>query len=327
MNMKAVIADGVGGPEILSISDIEIPEIGDTDILIKVEAAGINRPDIIQRNGLYPPPPGASDILGLECAGTIERIGKNVSKWNIGDKVCALLSGGGYAGYAVADQGSVLPIPNGLDMIMAAALPETFFTVWANVFDRANLKSGETLLVHGGTSGIGTTAIQIAKAMGTKVITTSGSDAKCDFCRDLGADIAINYKSQNFHEEIMKYTDKKGVDVILDMVAGDYMTANLKSLAPDGRLVIIAVLGGPKVDFNILPVMLKRLTITGSTLRPRNHAFKAGIAENLKTKIWPLIENNEIKPIIDKIFEINDIVEAHHYMDSGNHMGKVVLKL
>jgi len=327
MKMKAVIANGVGGPDTLEVSNVDIPEFGENDVLIKVAAAGINRPDIIQRNGLYPPPPGASNILGLEVAGTIEELGKNVSKWNIGDNVCALLSGGGYAEYAVADQGSILPIPDGLDMISAAALPETFFTVWSNVFDRAHIKSGETILVHGGTSGIGTTTIQMAKAKGASVITTSGSDKKCDFCINLGADLAINYKTQNFQEEVMKYTNKKGVDVILDMVAGDYMTGNLKSLALDGRLAIIAVLGGPKVDFNILPIMLKRLTVTGSTLRARSHGFKAAIAENLKTEIWPLIEKNKIKPVIDKIFDIKDIVAAHHYMDSGDHMGKVILKL
>lgn len=327
MKMKAVIANGVGGPDILSVSEIDIPEIADNEVLIKVAAAGINRPDIIQRKGLYPPPPGASDILGLEVAGTIEKTGKNVSNWNIGDNVCALLSGGGYAEYAVADQGSILPIPDGLDMISAAALPETFFTVWSNVFDRAHLKSGETILVHGGTSGIGTTTIQMAKAKGASVITTSGSDKKCDFCTNLGADLAINYRTQNFQDEVMKFTDNKGVNVILDMVAGDYMTGNLKSLALDGRLVIIAVLGGPKVEFNILPIMLKRLTVTGSTLRIRSHGFKATIAENLKSEIWPLIERNKINPVIDRVFDIGDIAAAHHYMDSGDHMGKVILKL
>lgn len=327
MKMKAVIANGVGGPDILSVSEIDIPEIADNEVLIKVAAAGINRPDIIQRKGLYPPPPGASDILGLEVAGIIEKAGKNVTEWETGDKVCALLSGGGYAEYAVADQGSILPIPDGLDMISAAALPETFFTVWSNVFDRAHLKSGETILVHGGTSGIGTTTIQMAKAKGASVITTSGSDKKCDFCTNLGADLAINYRTQNFQDEVMKFTDNKGVNVILDMVAGDYMTGNLKSLALDGRLVIIAVLGGPKVEFNILPIMLKRLTVTGSTLRIRSHGFKATIAENLKSEIWSLIERNKINPVIDRVFDIGDIAAAHHYMDSGDHMGKVILKL
>lgn len=325
--MKAVIANGVGSPDILSVAEIEIPAVKDNEVLIKITAAGINRPDIIQRNGLYPPPAGASEILGLECAGTIEKIGKNVTQWQAGDAVCALLSGGGYAEYAVADQGSVLKIPDGLNMVEAAALPETFFTVWSNVVDRGALIKGETLLIHGGTSGIGTTAIQMAKAMGATVITTSGSDEKCEFCTELNADLAINYKSQTFHDEIMKFTNNKGVDVILDMVAGDYMTPNLKSLAPDGRLVIIAVLGGPKVDFNILPVMLKRLTITGSTLRARDNQFKANIAANLKEKIWPMIESGKIKPVIDKVFAIDDIVKAHHYMESGKHMGKVILKL
>jgi putative PIG3 family NAD(P)H quinone oxidoreductase len=327
MMMKAVIANGIGGPDVLEISNIEIPSIKDNNILIKVAAVGINRPDIIQRNGLYPPPAGASEILGLECAGTIEKVGKNVTQWHIGDKICALLSGGGYAEYAVADQGSILPIPNGLSMVEAAALPETFFTVWSNVFDRGQLKKNETILIHGGTSGIGTAAIQMAKIMGAKVITTSGSDEKCNFCTNLGADLAINYKSQNFHDEIMKFTDNNGVNVILDMVAGDYMSGNLKSLSPEGQLVIIAVLGGPKVDFNILPVMLKRLTITGSTLRPRDNQFKAEIAAHLKNKIWPLIESGNIKPVIDKTFTLEDIVKAHRYMDSGGHMGKVILKI
>lgn len=327
MMMKAVIANGDGGPDILEIAVVEVPEIGPDEVLIKVAAAGINRPDIIQRNGLYPPPPGASKILGLECAGTIEKVGSNVAHWHVGDTVCAILSGGGYAEYAVADQGSILPVPKGLEMVEAAALPETFFTVWSNVFDRGELKKGETILIHGGTSGIGTAAIQMAKKMDATVITTSGSDQKCAFCRELGADFTINYKNKNFREELMTYTNGNGIDVILDMVAGDYMSDNLKSLAPEGRLVIIAVLGGPKVNFNILPVMLKRLTITGSTLRPRSTQFKAEIAKNLKTRIWPLIESGKIKPVIDKVFTIDDIVKAHHYMDSGEHMGKVILKL
>lgn len=325
--MKAVITNGTGGPEVLGIGDIARPKPGDDEVLIKVEAAGINRPDIIQRNGLYPPPPGASKILGLECAGVITEIGKNVSKWKVGDQVCALLSGGGYAEYATAHMASCLNIPKGLNMIQAAALPETYFTVWSNVFDRASLRNGETILIHGGTSGIGTTAIQMVKLFGGNVITTSGSDEKCDYCRKLGADYAINYKTSDFLENVMEITNNKGVDVVLDMVAGEYMAKNIKALSPDGRLVIIAVQGGPKVGFNILPVMLKRLTITGSTLRPRDNAFKAAIATNLEKHIWPLLDSGRISPVINKTYPLESVADAHHYLESGEHIGKVILTL
>lgn len=325
--MKAVTISAFGGPDVLKISQIPKPTPGGNEVLIKIAAAGLNRPDIIQRMGNYPPPAGASPIPGLECSGTIVEIGKNVGKWKAGDQVCALLSGGGYAEYAVAHEGLCLEIPNSLDLISSAAIPETFFTVYSNVFDRGKLRKGETLLIHGGTSGIGTTAIQMAGAFGAKIISTSGSDEKCDFCKNLGADHTINYKSQNFHEEVMKYTNDQGVDVILDMVAGDYADQNIKSLKEEGRLVIIAVQKGAKVNLNILPIMLKRLTITGSTLRPRDNIFKADIANKLNEHIWPLIENEKIRPVIDKIFSLGDIRAAHEYMEEGNHMGKIMIDM
>lgn len=325
--MKAINIIEPGGPGVLKVAVQKIPTPSDYEVLIKIEAAGINRPDIMQRKGLYPPPMGASHILGLECAGTVEEIGKNVSSWKVGDKVCALLNGGGYAEHATAHEGCCLPVPNLLSFEEAAALPETFFTVWSNIIDRANLKSGETFLVHGGTSGIGTAAIQIAKAYGAKVITTSGSDEKCDFCRDLGASLAINYKTQDFLKKTLEFTDGKGADVILDIVAGDYMAKNIKALNEDGRLVIIAVQSGPKVELNVLPIMLKRLTVTGSTLRARDNKFKSDIAIALKKNIWPLIEKGKIKPVLDKIFSIDEVQNAHNYLEAGNHIGKVVLKV
>lgn len=324
--MKAVNIKEFGPAENLEIIEIDTPAPGPGEVLIRIEAAGINRPDIVQRNGFYPPPIGASPIMGLEGAGTITAIGENVSKWNIGDKVCALLPGGGYAEYAVTHEGCCLPIPSSFTMEQAAALPETFFTVWSNLFDRARLKSGETVLIHGGTSGIGTTAIQLAKAFGAVVISTSGSDEKCQKCKDLGADHAINYKKEDFVESVSKITENNGVNVILDMVAGAYVGRNVKCLAEDGRLVIIAVQGGVKADFNILPVMKKRLTITGSTLRPRDNIFKSEIASSLKKNVWPLLENGTIVPKIDKIFALKDIIPAHTYLESGHHFGKIILK-
>ena len=325
--MKAINIKEFGPAENLEIIETEKPTPNDNEVLIKVRAAGINRPDIVQRNGYYPPPPGASPIMGLECSGEIVEVGQNVSNWKVGDNVCALLNGGGYAEYAVAYEGCCLPIPENLDFIQAAALPETFFTVWSNLFDRARLKPGETILIHGGTSGIGTTAIQLAKAFGATVITTSGSDKKCDQARSLGANHTINYKKDDFVEQILTITEGTGVDVILDMVAGDYVGRNVKALNYDGRLVIIAVQGGVKVDFNILPVMKKRLTITGSTLRPRDDEFKSNIANSLKHNVWSALENGEIKPIIDKTFPIDQVIDAHNYLESGNHFGKVILEI
>lgn len=325
--MKAINIKEFGGPDMLEMNEGKKPTPAADQVLIKIAAAGINRPDVVQRNGFYPAPPGASEILGLECAGTIEAIGSSVTGWKVGDHVCALLAGGGYAEYAVAHHGCILPIPRGYDMVQAAALPETFFTVWSNLFDRANLTKGETVLIHGGTSGIGTTAIQLAKARGAIVITTSGNDEKCTAAKKLGADYVINYKTDDFREKVLELTNNNGVDVILDMVAGDYVDRNIKSLADDGRIVIIAVQGGVKATINALPIMKRRLTITGSTLRPRDNAFKSAIADKLKENVWPLLENGSVKPIIDKTFPLEHAAAAHHYLESGDHVGKIILTL
>jgi NADPH2:quinone reductase len=302
-----------------------IPTPSANQVLIKVEAAGVNRPDVMQRKGLYPPPPGASDIPGLEVAGTIVALGDNIDHLNIGDRVCALVTGGGYAEYCLTSAALCLPVPEGLSFTQAAALPETFFTVWSNVFDRARLQPGETLLLHGGTSGIGTTAIQLANAFNAKVIVTAGSKAKCEFCLQLGADAAINYKEQDFVEEIKHLTDNQGVDVILDMIGGDYFPRNLKCMSNDARLVQIAIQNGPKAELNLLPVMLKRLTITGSTLRARDDDFKAAIAKQLLEKVWPLLESGSIKPVIHSTFVLTDAAKAHQLMESSQHIGKIIL--
>lgn len=294
-------------------------------VLIKVAAAGVNRPDVMQRKGLYPPPPGASDIPGLEVAGTIQTLGDNVSHLKPGEKVCALVTGGGYAEYCVASATLCLPMPEGLSFTQAAALPETFFTVWSNVFDRAHLQPGETLLVHGGSSGIGTTAIQLAKAFNTKIIVTAGSRSKCDFCLQLGADAAINYKEQDFVDEIKRLSGNRGVDVILDMIGGDYFPRNLKCMADDARLVQIAIQNGPKAELNLLPVMLKRLTLTGSTLRARDDAFKSAIAAKLLEKVWPLLASGQIKPVIHSTFALTEAALAHQLMESSQHIGKIIL--
>ncbi|MDO9267678.1 MAG: NAD(P)H-quinone oxidoreductase [Methylobacter sp.] len=302
-----------------------IPTPSANQVLIKVAAAGVNRPDVMQRKGLYPAPPGASDIPGLEVAGTIVALGDNISHLHEGDRVCALVSGGGYAEYCLASTALCLPIQENLSFNEAAALPETFFTVWSNVFDRAHLQSGETLLVHGGTSGIGTAAIQLAKAFNAKVIVTAGSNEKCEFCLQLGADGAINYKEQDFVEETMRFTDNKGVDVILDMIGGDYFPRNLKCMTDDARLVQIAIQNGPKAEINLLPVMLKRLTLTGSTLRARDDTFKAAIATQLLEKVWPLLESGRIKPVIHSTFALIDAALAHQLMESSQHIGKIIL--
>lgn len=302
-----------------------LPTPSANQVLIKVATAGVNRPDVMQRKGLYPAPPGASDIPGLEVAGTIAALGDNISHLSIGDKVCALVTGGGYAGYCVASAALCLAVPEGQSFIQAAALPETFFTVWSNIFDRAHLLPGETLLVHGGASGIGTTAIQLAKAFNAKVIVTAGSNAKCAFCLQLGADAAINYKEQDFVEEINRLTDNKGVDVILDMLGGDYFPRNLKCMADDARLVQIAIQKGPKAEINLLPIMLKRLTITGSALRARDDAFKAAIAGQLLEKVWPLLESGKIKPVIHSTFTLTEAAYAHQLMESSQHIGKIIL--
>lgn len=323
--MLAIEISTSGAPEALQPVQLPIPQPAAGQVLIKVAAAGVNRPDIAQRMGLYPPPPGASDIPGLEIAGTIIAIGEDATHLNIGDQICALVTGGGYAEYCLADSTLCLPLPNGFSMTQGAALPETFFTVWSNVFDRAHLQPHETLLVHGGSSGIGTTAIQLAKAFGSRVYTTAGSDEKCRFCQQLGADAAINYRDEDFVERIKTLTAGKGVDVILDMIGGDYFPRNLKCLTDEGRLVQIAIQHGAKSELNLWAVMQKRLTITGSTLRSRNTEFKAAIARQLHSKVWPLLENGRIGPIIDREFPLQEAAKAHELMESSMHIGKIIL--
>lgn len=309
----------------LGVTDRPIPNVLANEVLIKVIAAGINRPDIMQRKGLYPAPKGASDIPGLEISGTIIKLGKEVSHLKKGDKVCALVTGGGYAEYCVAAATLCLPIPNNLNFTEAAALPETFFTVWSNIFDRAQLQNSETLLIHGGSSGIGTTAIQLANVFGAKTIITASSPEKCDFCLELGANAAINYKQQDFVFEINQLTNNKGVDVILDMIGGDYFPRNLKCMNFDARLVLIAIQNGPKTEANLLPILLKRLTITGSTLRARNIAFKTEIAKKLYEHVWPLLRSNKVQPIIHSTFPLEDANKAHQLMESSQHIGKIIL--
>jgi putative PIG3 family NAD(P)H quinone oxidoreductase len=323
--MQAIEIAEAGGPEVLRISDFPVPEPGDGEVLIKVIAAGVNRPDVMQRLGLYPPPPGAPDIPGLEVAGTVAALGPDASGVQEGDAVCALVIGGGYAEYCVAPTSLCLPVPEALTTVQAAAVPETFFTVWTNVFDRGRLAGGESLLVHGGSSGIGTTAIQLAKAFGATVYVTAGSEEKCQACLELGADAAINYRDEDFVERISELTKERGVDVILDMIGGDYLPRNLKSLAVEGRIVQIALQGGPRVEMNLLPIMLKRLTLTGSTLRPRTVAQKAMIAHSLREKVWPLLESGKVRPIIHATFPLAQASDAHRMMESSQHIGKIVL--
>lgn len=326
--MKAVEITAYGAPEVLRMGHRSEPVAAAGEVLIRVKASGINRPDILQRTGNYPVPPGASDIPGLEVAGEIvagDAAAMSAAGFKLGDRVCALVAGGGYAELCVAPVGQCLPVPAGLSDIEAATLPETFFTVWSNVFDRARLQAGETLLIQGGTSGIGVTAIQMAKALGATVIATAGSNEKCAACLALGSDHAINYKTADFSVEARKLTDGKGVNVILDMVAGSYVAREVECLAEDGRLVIIAVQGGVKAEFNAGMVLRKRLTITGSTLRPRPLAFKTAIAAALRSKIWPLIESAAIKPVIYKVFVAEEAAKAHTLMESNQHVGKIVL--
>ncbi len=316
-----------GGPEKLVVSRRPLPKPGTGEALIRVAAAGVNRPDCLQRQGGYPPPPGASDIPGLEVAGTIAALGEDVTEWRIGDAVCALLTGGGYAEYCVAPAPQCLPIPAGLSLLQAAALPETFFTVWSNVFDRARLQPGETLLVHGGTSGIGTTAVQLGKALGSRVFATVGGVEKIQPCLDLGAERVINYREEDFVQVIKEATNNRGVNVILDMVGGDYVQRNFSALAVEGRLVFIAFLRGAKVELNLAPVMMKRLTITGSTLRARPVADKIPIAQALRQRIWPLLAHGTIKPAIDQIFPLTEAAAAHTLMESNRHVGKILLQV
>jgi NADPH2:quinone reductase len=325
--MKAIIIVNSGGPEVLEQADREIPRYAANEVLIKVMVAGINRPDIAQRKGSYPPPAGApKDIPGLEVAGIIASVGANVTRWNVGDKVCALVIGGGYAEYCLAPEGQCLPIPQKLSFAEAASLPETFFTVWSNVFDRGRLQPGESLLVHGGSSGIGVAAIQMATALGNDVYVTAGSEEKCRFCEKLGAVKAINYNQENFSEAIAGLTDSKGVDVILDMIGGDYTNLNIKSLANDGRLVLINTMKGRNVDVDLTEVMRKRIYITGSMLRSRDVTFKSAIAQNLEKHIWPLLASGKIKPVVYKVFSADEAPEAHRLMESSTHMGNIVIQ-
>jgi putative PIG3 family NAD(P)H quinone oxidoreductase len=316
-----------GGPEVLILAEGPRPEPEPGEVLIKVAAAGINRPDVMQRKGVYPPPVDASPILGLEVAGRIEALGRGVAAWDIGDHICALTNGGGYAEYVAVPHGQCLPVPVGLDMEAAAALPETFFTVWSNVFDRAGLKKGERFLVHGGSSGIGTTAIQMAKSMGAWVSTTAGTPEKCRECEDLGADLSVLYTQNDYVQKIRAATKGYGVDVILDMVGGDYTGRNLDLAARDGRVVSIAFLKGAKVEIDLAQVLFKRLVLTGSALRPMSADEKSTIAENLKAVIWPLIESGKIRPKIFAVFPLSDASGAHRLMESGRHIGKIVLRV
>ena len=324
--MRCIEIRTPGGPEQLQPATRPLPVPRAGEVLIAVAFAGVNRPDVIQRLGRYAPPPGVTDIPGLEIAGTVVAHGEGVTAPALGVQVCALVAGGGYAEYATAPAVTCLPIPAPLSLEQAAALPETFFTVWHNVFERGALQAGETFLVHGGSSGIGTTAIQLAKAFGAFVVTTAGSAEKCEACVTLGADLAINYRTHDFAEVIREQTPAQGADVILDMVGGDYFARNLKCLRPDGRLVSIAFLQGSKVEADLLPVMLKRLTLTGSTLRPRDVAFKGRLAAELKAKVWPLLEAGKVSPRMEKTFPLDQAAEAHRHLESGGHIGKIVLK-
>lgn len=326
--MKAVEITQPGGPDVLRLGERTVPVPGAGEVLIRVTASGVNRPDVFQRRGNYPPPPGASDIPGLEVAGVIEQGEASAlvaSGFRLGDRVCALVAGGGYAQWCVAPLAQCLPVPHGLTDVQAASLPETFFTVWSNLMDRGQLKVGESVLIQGGTSGIGVTAIQIAKAFGARVFATAGSDTKCAACVALGADAAINYKTSDFQAEVVRLTDGQGVDVILDMVAGSYVAKEVKCLREDGRLVIISVQGGVQSELDAGLVLRRRLTVTGSTLRPRSVAFKAAIAQACLSQVWPLLVSGKIKPVIHSVFAAADADKAHTLMESNQHVGKIVL--
>ena len=316
-----------GDPEVLQLASCPVPVAGPGQLLIRVAAAGVNRPDILQRKGMYPVPPSASPIAGLEVCGEVVAHGDGASKFEVGEKICALVNGGGYAEYVAVPEGQCLPVPEGLTAVEAAALPETFFTVWTNVFDRGALKSGESFLVHGGSSGIGTTAIQLAKARGATVFATAGSKEKCAACEELGATLAVNYREQDFVEVLKEATDGKGIDVILDMVSGDYLPRNVELAAMHGRIVIIATLRGRQADLSIGPIMLKCLVLTGSVLRPRTDAEKAAIADALLEHAWPLIEAGEVRPVIHSVFPLEEAAKAHQLMESSEHIGKIVLAL
>lgn len=325
--MRAIEITQPGGPEVLQLCERPVPQFKAGEVLIRVLAAGVNRPDVLQRTGSYPVPPGASDLPGLEVAGEVVDGDFSSTTLKKGDMVCALVHGGGYAEYCVAHAGQCLPIPQGYSAVDAASLPETCFTVWSNVFDRGTLSAGETLLVQGGTSGIGVTAIQIATALGHRVFATAGSDEKARACESLGAEIGINYKTQDFVEVVKEATKGKGVDVILDMVGGDYVPREIKALANDGRLVFIALLGGGKAEVPLGQILIRRLTVTGSTLRPRSDEFKAAIAANLRDKVWPLMDAGKIKPVVYQTFPLEEAGKAHALMESSQHIGKIVLKV
>ncbi len=323
--MRAVEISQPGGPEVLKPAERPVPQPKSNEILVKVAAAGVNRPDILQRMGLYAVPPDASDLPGLEISGTVAAIGANVKMWKTGDQVCALAHGGGYAEYCVVPEVQALPVPKGVSLVEAASLPETFFTVYSNVFDRGGLKPGESFLVQGGSSGIGVTAIQMVAAMGNRVFATAGSDEKCAACVKLGAEKAFNYRTQDWAAELKTATAGKGVNVILDMVGGDYVPAELKSLADEGRLVMIAFLRGAKTEIDLSEIMRKRLQITGSTLRPRTVEFKGRVAASLRERVWPLIEAGKVKPVLFKTFPLAEAAEAHKLMETSLHIGKIVL--
>jgi NADPH2:quinone reductase len=323
--MKAIEIASPGGPEQLRLTDRPMPQPGDGEVLIRVAAAGVNRPDVVQRQGHYPPPPGASDLPGLEVAGTVTALGPNVTGISVGDEVTALLSGGGYAEYTTAAAAVCLPIPAGLSMVEAAALPENYFTVWTNLFERAGCKAGEDVLIHGGTSGIGTTAIQLAKAFGARVFATAGTHAKARFCESLGAVRGIDYRTEDFVEIVKNATDGKGVAVILDMVAGTYVQRNIEAAAVEGRIVVIAVQGGARAEIMMNKLMMKRLTLTGSTLRPRTVAQKALVAEGVRKNVWPLLAAKRVRPIIHASFPLAEASEAHRLMESSSHIGKIML--
>ncbi|TWT50186.1 Phthiocerol synthesis polyketide synthase type I PpsC [Rubripirellula amarantea] len=320
--MRVVEITESGGPNVLQVRERPVPKAGDGEVVLRIAYAGVNRPDALQRAGMYDPPPQASDLPGLEASGEVVQVGKGVSQWSVGDRVCALLPGGGYAQYAATPVVHCLPIPKGMSMRSAACLPETFFTVWSNVFMRGGLRKGEKFLVHGGAGGIGTTAIQLAKAMHATVFATASTEAKRQTCRDLGADLAIDYTQQDFVEIVR---GQGGADVILDMVGGDYIPRNLKALAEDGRLVQIAFLSGAKVELNFASLMMRRLTITGSTLRPQSDNAKSEIANQLLTHVWPLLDAGEIAPVMDREFDLSQAADAHRYLESNEHIGKIVL--
>lgn len=325
--MRVIEIEKPGGPEVLRPATRPVPTPGAGQILIRVAAAGVNRPDALQRAGAYAPPPGASPLPGLEAAGTIAAVGPGVSGWKEGDAVTALLPGGGYAEYVLTSAAHALPVPKGMDMVRAAALCETYFTVWTNVFQRGGLKAGEVFLVHGGSSGIGTTAIQLASHFGARVFTTAGSEDKCRICTDLGAEHAINYKTQDYVDVLKAETGGQGADLILDMVGGDYIPRNIQALALDGRLVMIAFLGGPKAELNFAQIMARRLTVTGSTLRPRSDQAKAQIAKELRTHVWPLLDAGTIAPIMDKVYPLENAAQAHRRIEGADHIGKIVLNV